>query len=405
MSSMTTTFRAPTLPWRCRPLVSMLERIALGTLELTTPEGLVLRFGTGDEPSADLRLESWGALRKIMRSGVIGLAECYRDGEISCSNLTRLLRMGICNQEIMDSVVRGKPLLRLLFRARHLLRSNTRKGSKRNIQAHYDLGNDFYRLWLDPSMTYSSACFANGYGGDLQQAQIEKYSRILELTGARPGQSILEIGCGWGGFAEFAASRGISVHGITLSREQLRYAKERIDRAGLSHQASFELRDYRDINESFDHIVSIEMLEAVGESYWNTYFNQLRNLLKPGGNAVIQVITIDDERFESYRKHSDFIQQYIFPGGMLPPQSKLLELTESSGLNFESLDSFGKDYAETLRRWSRKFEQQLDHVRAQGFDDAFIQLWRFYLAYCEAGFDENRIDVVHLRVSREKGIE
>ncbi|MGD8931030.1 MAG: cyclopropane-fatty-acyl-phospholipid synthase family protein [Chromatiales bacterium] len=401
MNSVTSILDAPLPPRLVRPLIASLERIAVGTLRLETPEGYELRFGDGGEPQADLQLKQWSALRHIFRYGDIGLAECYRDGLVKTSDLTQLIRLGIRNQTVLERAIHGNPLLGLGSRLRHLLRRNSRRGSARNIQAHYDLGNEFYRLWLDPSMTYSSACFDDRRGADLMQAQQVKYRRMLDLVGARPGDSILEIGCGWGGFAEYAASEGIRVHGVTLSHEQLAYARERIQQAGLQELACFELRDYRDLQGRYDHIVSIEMLEAVGEAYWAGYFRRIHELLRPGGRAALQSIVIDESHFARYRRSTDFIQQYIFPGGMLPSPARIVEQAQAQGLRVERIDSFGADYAETLRRWRWRFDANREAVLGLGFDSTFIRLWRFYLAYCEAGFEEGRIDL--LQVGLEKG--
>ena len=404
MNSITTTLEALALPWHARPLAALLGRISRGTLELTTPEGCQLRFGDGGEPWADLQLADWAALRRIFRRGDIGLAECYRDGLLTSSNLTALVRLGIRNQRMLERAIHGSRLLTLGYRIRHLLRCNSRRGSARNIGLHYDLGNDFYRLWLDSSMTYSSARFNGDLTADLKFAQQAKYRRMLELTGAGAGDTVLEIGCGWGGFAEFAATRGIGVQGVTLSREQLAYARERLTKAGLTALVNLELRDYRDLNGRYDHIVSIEMLEAVGERYWHTYFRKLNGLLNAGGSAAIQTIIIDDAHFEQYRNGTDFIQQYIFPGGMLPSPGKLRQLAAQHGFRIERCEHFGGDYAETLRRWRAIFEQHLPQIEQQGFDARFIRLWRLYLAYCEAGFDEGRIDVAQLRLVKERAL-
>jgi len=404
MNSMTTTLESLPLPWQVRPLVALLERITRGTLELTTPEGYQLRFGDGGEPRADLQLKDWAALRRIFRNGDVGLAECYRDGLVTSDDLTALIRLGIQNQQALDQAIHGNRLLTLGYRIRHLLRFNSRRGSARNIGLHYDLGNDFYRLWLDSSMTYSSARFNGNLAGDLKIAQQAKYRRMVEFTGAEAGDSILEIGCGWGGFAEHAATRGIRVQGVTVSREQLVFARERLSKAGLAPMVELELRDYRDIDGQYHHIVSIEMLEAVGERYWQTYFQKLNALLTPGGSAAIQTIVIDDAHFEQYRSGTDFIQQHIFPGGMLPSPAKLQQLAEANGFRIERREFFGRDYAETLRRWRSKFEDNLAEVQAQGFDDRFIRLWRIYLAYCEAGFDEARIDVAQLQLVKERAL-
>ena len=403
MKSVSTTLAAQPLPFGINKILSLLDEVAQGTLTLTTPQGLSIQIGHGNGPVADLQINRWSALRKIFRNGDIGLAECYRDGLIQTKDVTALLRFAIQNQKALDSAINGHKLIQATYWLKHLLRTNTRKNSRKNISAHYDLGNNFYHLWLDPSMTYSSAYFAGDHTLDLTTAQENKYQRMLDLTGAQPGDRLLEIGCGWGGFAEYAARRGMHVHGVTLSTEQLNYAQTRIDKAGLSKQVQLELRDYRDLDDKYDHIVSIEMLEAVGERYWKTYFEQLRSLLKPDGKAAIQVITIKDEKFDEYRRRSDFIQQYIFPGGMLPSVEVLNEVTMESALNISKLDQFGRDYAETLRRWRRAFEQQKNRIQSLGFDQEFIKLWRFYLCYCEAGFDENEIDVVHLQLVNSDG--
>ncbi len=401
MNSITSTLTIKPLPWRIRRLLSILEKIQSGTLLLTTPDGIELELGDGCSPRVSLQLRSWDALRRIFSNGDIGLAECYRDGLIACDDLTALIRLAIRNEKALQKALHGHPVLQLGNRLRHKLRSNTRRGSKRNIHAHYDLGNDFYGLWLDSSMTYSSAQFTKGADTDLETAQLEKNQRILQLSGAKAGDLMLEIGCGWGGFAEHAARRGIQLQGVTLSQQQLAYAKQRLNRAGLTDSTDLQLRDYRDIDGQFDQIVSIEMLEAVGEKYWDGYFNKLHDLLKPGGKAVIQTITIDDDIFDDYRNGTDFIQQYVFPGGMLPCKSSLHKLAHAAGLRIAQVHAFGTDYAQTLRSWRANFERSLEDVRKLGFDEDFIRIWRFYLAYCEAGFDERRIDVVHLQLVRD----
>lgn len=402
MNALTQVLEAGRLPLGIKPLLKIIDRIAVGTLKLTTPEGTTLTFGSGCEPYADIELKSWSALRRIFRHGDIGLAETYRDGQVLTSDLPGLIKLGLDNQDVFDQVIHGFRLYNLFYRLRHTLRRNTRVGSSRNIEAHYDLGNDFYRLWLDEGMTYSSACFDKGYTTKLEAAQDAKYKRIIEMTEARAGDRILEIGCGWGGLAEAAARRGIHVHGLTLSHEQLSYAKDRLLDAGLNHLASFELLDYRDAKGQYDHIVSIEMLEAVGEEYWPVYFEQLNKLLKPDGRAVIQTILINDGCFDRYRKNTDFIQQYIFPGGMLPSMQQLSALCNQFGFEPQSVHTFGRDYAETLRRWRMRFRSKIEQVKSLGFDDSFIRLWTFYLAYCEAGFDARRIDVAQLVLQRSR---
>jgi cyclopropane-fatty-acyl-phospholipid synthase len=305
-----------------------------------------------------------------------------------------LLRFALRNRSALDEAFQRNRLLNIFYRMRHLLRPNSQRGSSRNIEAHYDLGNAFYRLWLDDSMTYSSARFRDGIGGDLTQAQGCKYQRVIELAGAKPGGRILEIGCGWGGFAEYAARAGNEIDGITLSPSQLDYARQRILKAGLQKQVSLLLKDYRVLRGKYDHIVSIEMFEAVGEAYWERYFTKLNELLNMGGRAAIQTIVIRDDLFERYRRRSDFIQQYIFPGGMLPSPSRLHDLAHDHGFEIEATEAFAADYAETLRRWRWKFLANRNQVLALGFDMDFMRLWEFYLAYCEVGFDEGRIDVM-----------
>jgi len=282
----------------------------------------------------------------------------------------------------------------LQHRLRHLRNANSLKGSRRNIAFHYDLGNAFYALWLDRTMTYSSARFDGDWSLDLGEAQQRKYQRVLELLDLPSGQSLLEIGCGWGGFAEQAAgSAGHRVRGLTLSRLQLEYASARIDAAGLAGQCGFALQDYRDEQGQYDGIVSIEMFEAVGEAYWNDYFAAVRRALRPGGRAVVQSILIDDALFERYRNGTDFIQQQIFPGGMLPSAERFRAVAAENGLVVIHQEHFGLDYAETLNRWERNFIARQDEVRALGFDARFMRLWYFYLAYCQAGFNSGSTDV------------
>ena len=283
----------------------------------------------------------------------------------------------------------------------HLLRPNTRSGSRKNIHAHYDLGNEFYRHWLDGTMTYSSALFDGDNSLSLEAAQDAKYERILQVLDPRPGERILETGCGWGGFAEYVArTRGVAVHGITVSQAQLAHAQARIDRQGLDALVDLSFTDYRDVAGSYDYVVSIEMFEAVGERFWPTYFRSVHDCLKPRGRALIQTITIADDAFAAYRRSSDFIRQYIFPGGMLPCPSRLDELTTAAGLDTKSSLAFGPDYAETLKRWRQSFDAATQQVERMGFDHSFRQIWRFYLCYCEAGFRAGRTDVMQIELQR-----
>jgi cyclopropane-fatty-acyl-phospholipid synthase len=317
------------------------------------------------------------------------------DGGWDTDDLPGLLTLLSRNRRALGAAIYGRVFALLGHRLTHLLRANTRSGARRNIEAHYDLGNDFYALWLDRTMTYSAAVFSDP-DETLEAAQLRKYRHILAQLGTRPGQTILEIGCGWGGFAEVAATEfGCRVLCLTLSPSQLAFARERAERGGFADRVDFALCDYRDVRGQYDHVVSIEMIEAVGERFWPTYFGQLSALLKPGGRCVVQAITIADQLFARYRKGTDFIQRHVFPGGMLPSPAAVRRQAGRVGLQMVDDFAFGPDYARTLAHWQRRFEAQLGAVRAQGFDERFIRMWRFYLAYCEAGFNTGDVDVHH----------
>jgi cyclopropane-fatty-acyl-phospholipid synthase len=315
--------------------------------------------------------------------------------------LTALLRLAIRNENSLDKAIFGGKLMGLWYKLKHLLRPNTRKGSKKNIHAHYDIGNNFYALWLDPSWTYSSGIFYGDFAISLEHAQQRKYQRIIDVLELKAGDRVLEIGCGWGGFAEHAASRDIHVHGVTISQSQLDFANARIAKKGLSNLVNLEMCDYRDLKGSYDAIVSIEMFEAVGEKFWPTYFSTVQQRLKPNGMALIQSITIDEARFERYRAGTDFIQQYIFPGGMLPSPTRFEKIAARHNLTSVEQFAFGPDYAETLRKWSKNFESERERITEQGFDMPFQRIWQLYFAYCEAGFDEGRTDVVQFLLKKE----
>ena len=385
---------------RERLLSALLSRLESGVLTVQFPSGNRRSF-VGSRPAgrpllpAELNIYNWAGLSQALRRGATGLAEAYMEGHWSTPDLTRLL---LLLEHNMQALGRGLPktkLFRLNDRWGHRRNRNSRKGSRRNISFHYDLGNDFYELWLDPSMTYSSALFEHA-GQDLEAAQEAKYRRLAQDVGIQPGDHVLEIGCGWGGFAEFAVREyGCKVTGLTLSREQLAFAQDRLEKAGLADKAEFLLCDYRDVEGRFDHIVSIEMLEAVGEEYWPTYFERLEALLKPGGKVGVQVITIEDHRFETYRRGADFIQKYIFPGGMLPCDRVMKEQIDRAGLKLNCQLDFGQSYADTLAVWHHDFLMRRREVREIGFDGRFERLWRFYLSYCEAGFRLGNINVSH----------
>ena len=385
-------------PWYARRILALLHEIEHGSLEVQLPDGVRVQVGHGI-PLGHLRFERWSAFRDILSKGDIGFAEGYIDGAWDTPDLTGLLTLLAGNRGAIDQAIYGRWWGRLYSRLRHLLNANTLTGSKRNIATHYDLGNDFYAHWLDPSMTYSSARFDGDLSLSLEDAQTRKYQHILDLLNLPAGQSLLEIGCGWGGFAEHAAQNcGHAVRGITLSHEQLDYARARIRQRGLAEQCSFAYQDYREEERQYDGIVSIEMFEAVGEAYWPVYFATLKKALKPGGSAVVQTILIDDALFERYRSGSDFIQQYIFPGGMLPSTRRFTEAAAAAGLRVTAHEHFGADYAETLRRWHQAFLEQIEAVHHLGFDERFVRIWRFYLAYCEAGFTAGSIDVAQFRL-------
>lgn len=387
------------LPWAGRLLVSLLSRITYGSLKLIDPAGIEMMLGqnasvpSAEMPHAELRIVDWRAAGLILRQGDIGFAESLRRGWVDSPDLVALFTLAIRNEQISEAVD-GHWWALLLKRLSHwILKDNSRAGSRRNILSHYDVGNSFYRLWLDPSMTYSAALFEDDMSRGLEQAQDAKYDRILDQINAQPGQTILEVGCGWGGFAERAAKRGLNVVCITLSDAQLAWATQRVRNAGLSERVTLRLQDYRDVPEKFDHIVSIEMFEAVGFLHWSGYFQMLARCLKPGGRIVIQTIDIAEEKFDSYRSGTDFIQQYIFPGGMLPSPSRFKKECEAAGLRTLEVLSFGQDYAETLKRWAQRFDASLTQIRELGYDDAFIRIWKMYLAYCEVGFRQTRTDV------------
>ena len=383
------------MPLAARVVLAAAARLEIGALELTLPDDRRQKFeGHLPGPKAAIQIRDWRLFARVVRGGDMAFAEAYMDGWFDTPDLPALLTLGALNQAALERAFQATWLRRAVWRLLHLRRHNSRRGSARNISAHYDLGNEFYALWLDRSMTYSSALYANSSPGNLEQAQEAKYARILDRLGVRQGDSILEIGCGWGGFAELAAKRGARVHGITISREQLDYAQARLERQDLAHNAEFEFRDYRDVQGQYDHIVSIEMIEAVGEKYWPRYFEAVARHLRPGGKALIQAITIADHAFEQYRRGTDFIQRYIFPGGMLLSRQRLSEQARDAGLKLADTYGFGHDYARTLSSWLERFDKVSDKVRHMGFDDRFQRMWRYYLAYCIAGFSTGRTDVL-----------
>jgi cyclopropane-fatty-acyl-phospholipid synthase len=392
----------PSAPAAARTVLRMMAHLRHGRLDVQLPDGSTAHFGTPEGPRAALRLRNWNVCALALKSGDIGFAESYIAGDWTTPDLPALIRLFIANREDLEAVVYGTWWGRLLYRVRHLLNRNSREGSRKNIHAHYDLGNEFYRLWLDPSMAYSSAWFEGDLSRPLTQAQEAKMRRALRECGLGPGERLLEIGCGWGGLAEMATTEfNAHVTGVTLSTEQLRYAQRRLAALGRSAQADLRLQDYRDIDDGpFDAICSIEMFEAVGREYWDGYFATLARQLKPGGRACIQSITIRDDLFERYVRGTDFIQQYIFPGGLLPSPSEFRAHARKAGLEVVNELAFGADYAETLRRWRERFLAEDTRVRKLGFDTRFMRIWEFYLAYCEAAFAMGNTDVIQFTLRK-----
>ncbi|MEA3641333.1 MAG: cyclopropane-fatty-acyl-phospholipid synthase family protein [Lamprobacter sp.] len=426
------------------PITQLFDRIAAGQLRLRLGGRSYLLESDRDGPQAEIDIRRpLRMARRLATKGHLGLGESWMAGDWDSPDPTALLHLLAVNEHRWRERQRGGPLHQLLSPRRHQRRSNTRTGSRRNIAYHYDLGNDFYQLWLDPSMTYSSAVYAepaleqalqrsaqpapatteDAFTGAnpaavqaadipaafqtsllsnddedqaLIQAQQIKYQRLLAMLDAKPGQHLLEIGCGWGAMAEAAAERGLRLTGITLSEEQLAWARARFQGSALGSQIALRLQDYRDVTETFDHIVSIEMFEAVGEDYWPTYMETLRERLRPGGTAALQVITIADDIFDDYKASPDFIQHYIFPGGMLPTVDRFDAAAQAAGLEITERGFYGKDYARTLRTWHRRFLERQTEVRALGYDERFLRMWRYYLSYCEAGFLDDRIDVMQV---------
>ena len=406
-SNTTTTSPAFTLPAgapsAAHATLKLLMRLKHGTLTVKLPDGSVQRYGgnseNGQNPQASLHLLNWNVCSAALKSGDIGFAESYMAGDWTTPHLTDLLQVFIVNRKEVEDVIYGTWLGRFVYRVKHLLNRNTKANSQKNIHAHYDLGNAFYELWLDGTMNYSSAIFETPETS-MQDAQHAKVRRALRMARVKPDDRVLEIGCGWGALAEKATKEfGASVVGVTLSTEQLEWANQRLLREGVASKADLRLQDYRDIgkttqDEPFDAICSIEMVEAVGREYWPEYFQTVSRLLKPGGHACIQSIVIADELFERYLTSTDFIQQYVFPGGCLPCPKEFRAQAALAGLQVVDEFSFGQDYARTLQLWREQFTAQHAHVLQLGFDERFIRIWEFYLSYCEAAFLEANTDVV-----------
>ncbi len=364
-----------------------------GSLTLILPSGQTVVIGTqGENISADLKLNNFKVIWASVKRAQLGFFDSYLNGDVESSDPTKLFKFYLNNRTALDGASTGIFFPSWFDKLWHKKRDNNQQGSKENISAHYDLGNDFYKLWLDETMTYSSAVF-DGPSNSLEAAQHDKYARVMDALELKPQDSILEIGSGWGGFAEEAGRKKATVRGITLSKEQLDYAAMRIEQAGLDQACSFHFEDYRDTTGVFDKIASIEMIEAVGEAHWPAYFKTLYNRLKPGGVAAIQGITIAEANYDSYRSGVDFIQRYVFPGGMLLTKTILKEQATKAGLVLERVETFGQSYATTLRLWHERFEAVWPEVAKLGFDEKFRRVWKLYLSYCEAGFSESVVDV------------
>ncbi len=378
---------------------SLLKDLEIGTLTIITPDKETRTFIGDDSLEATMEFHDWSVLVNAARRGDIGLGEDYIEGKWDSPDIGKLIELFLRNMQVFDDFAHGNALNRFLFRFANLMRSNRKAQSKRNIKAHYDVGNEFYQLWLDESMTYSSAIYAGGIT-ELVDAQYAKYQRMIDIVSPDGDtKHILEIGCGWGGFLRQAGKQGHDVTSVTISPSQHDFAKERIEKEQLQEKVDLRLQDYREINGEFDAIVSIEMFEAVGEQYWSEYFNTVKARLKKDGTAVIQTITIDDNLFEDYRERSDFIRQYTFPGGLLPSQKRFLEEAEKAGLKCNNIYNFGLDYAATLSEWLHRFDSSRDNIKKMGYSDGFIRNWRFYLSMCIGSFNARRTDVIQVSLT------
>ena len=378
-------------------LLKMLSHIKYGELKLKLPDGCTHKFtGSQKGPTADMTLRSNSAIIRILGDGKMGFCEAVMDGEVDSSSMARLIELAVMHDEMLTHAMGASVWRRISLRLFHGLRRNSKSGSARNISYHYDLGNEFYAAWLDKTMTYSSAVYDSDKD-DLSTAQTNKYRNLADLADIQPGDHVLEIGCGWGGFAKYAVEeRGARVTGITISREQHDFARQRLADAGLSDRAEVQLIDYRDLKGRFDKIVSIEMFEAVGQAYWPTYFQSISSLLKDGGRAAVQSITIEEAAFDDYVREPDFIQRYIFPGGMLPSMPRLEKPVADAGLKLVEANGFGLHYARTLAEWRDRFQDAWPGLATEKFDMRFKRMWELYLSYCEGGFRAGMIDVKQL---------
>lgn len=387
------------LPRYFARVFELAKNMPVGRLDIVLPDGRHFRAeGAKPGPSAEVRLHDGDVFARLIREGELGFCDAYLDESWSTPDLQSFLDLMNSGNEILYRGFPGKGLVKVYERFRHVLRSNSKLQARKNISYHYDLGNAFYAQWLDGTMTYSSALFETGQE-TLESAQTAKYAALVDAMGVKEGDHILEIGCGWGGFAEYAArERGLRITGLTISEEQLKFARKRIEAAGLSEAVTFKMQDYRDETGCYDGIASIEMFEAVGEKYWPVYFEKVSQCLKPGAKACLQIITLQEKRFEVYRKGVDFIQKYIFPGGMLPSKTALRAEIRKAGLREEAALEFGESYSQTLRRWHERFNAAWDDIAEMGFDARFRRMWNFYLTSCAASFRGGNCDVVQVTI-------
>jgi cyclopropane-fatty-acyl-phospholipid synthase len=389
------------LPRYFHPVFNLCSKLNTGRLDFELPDGRVFRVeGSKSGPVAYVKINDNDIFARLIRDGDLGFSEAYMDGAWDSPDLQAFMDFVHADNGDLYDGFPGMGLVRKWEQFRFWLQSNSKKQARKNISHHYDLGNDFYGLWLDDTMTYSSAIFEQG-DNSLEMAQRAKYASMVDQMGAQPGDHILEIGCGWGGFAEYAAKeRGLKVTGLTISKEQLKYAQDRMERNGLQDLVELKLQDYRDETGTYDGIASIEMFEAVGQKYWPIYFDKVKQCLKPGKNATLQIITIQDARWDVYRNTVDFIQKYIFPGGMLPSPTVLRQEVVKAGLEVEKSIEFGKSYAQTLRMWHDTFNARWDQIEKMGFDDRFRRMWNFYLTSCASTFEYGNCDVTQITIKK-----
>ena len=389
------------LPRYFHPVFNLCSKLNTGRLDFELPDGRVFRVeGSKSGPVAYVKINDNDIFARLIRDGDLGFSEAYMDGAWDSPDLHAFMDFVHADNGDLYDGFPGMGLVRKWEQFRFWLQSNSKKQARKNISHHYDLGNDFYGLWLDDTMTYSSAIFEQG-DNSLEMAQRAKYASMVDQMGAQPGDHILEIGCGWGGFAEYAAKeRGLKVTGLTISKEQLKYAQDRMERNGLQDLVELKLQDYRDETGTYDGIASIEMFEAVGQKYWPIYFDKVKECLKPGKNATLQIITIQDARWDVYRNTVDFIQKYIFPGGMLPSPTVLRQEVVKAGLEVEKSIEFGKSYAQTLRMWHDTFNDRWDQIEKMGFDDRFRRMWNFYLTSCASTFEYGNCDVTQITIKK-----